>query len=125
MKQHRPLEKGKQYPQEITCTWELTEPPTTLTYTYTSYLFSLLGPKLFVEECRQTKSKERLENCSVKTGKLAWVRPGGWKRQSCAQGTVTSPANWVRITRRKQRITAKVLDKCSQNMELRRSHISL
>lgn len=81
MKQHRPLEKGKQYPQEITCTWELTEPPTALTYTYTSYLFCLLGPKLFVEE-----SKERLENCSVKTGKVAWVRPGGWKRQSCAQG---------------------------------------
>lgn len=39
--------------------------------------------------------------------------------------TVTSPENWVRITRGKEQITPKVLEKCSQNTELRRNAIPL
>lgn len=109
-------------------TWELTEPPTILMYAYISNLFSLRGPKLFLEDWRQKTSQETLRgNRSVKMGSPAWASPGGKEAMLCLRHkfTITSPASWVRVTRGKQWITPKVLENCSQNMELRRNHIPL
>lgn len=106
---------------------ELTEAPTALNYSYIFSLFSLQGTKLCHDQCRQRSWYETLGNRSVKMkDNLMWVSP-----QSKGGNAIPKPATYcqkpckLRICRGKEWMTPKVLEKCTQNMEVRRIPIYL